>query len=160
MQQLGLEGISWDHLVWSHCSSRACWSRLPRTMFNWVLSTSTDGDFTMCLGNLFQCLATLIVKKCFPMFKWNFWGVSLSFWQWRPCCRAPPSQLLVRGVQEITVSLKRKVRRQLRKIPLHTYINLEKWQERDHLEKVGTNLNGEKMASSEKVWSTVSFQVS
>lgn len=29
------------------------------------------------LSNLFQCSATLSIKKCFPMFRWNFLYISL-----------------------------------------------------------------------------------
>ena len=33
---------------------------------------STEGDLAASLGNLLQCLITLIVKKCLLMFRWNF----------------------------------------------------------------------------------------
>lgn len=79
-EMLGLEEIYWDHLVWPKCTSRASWTRLPRTMSTWLLSISTDGDSTTCPSYLFQFLITLLVKKCIPMVRCNFWGFSWCFY--------------------------------------------------------------------------------
>lgn len=64
-EMLRLEQTSWDHVGQTPCSSRVSCRRLPRTMPSQVFNTPTDGDFTTSLGNLPQCLTTLIVKKCF-----------------------------------------------------------------------------------------------
>lgn len=47
------------------CSHRVSYSRLPRIVSSWVLSISQDGDSAISLGNLFQCLTMLTVKKMF-----------------------------------------------------------------------------------------------
>jgi len=41
------------------------------------LSISREGDSTTSLGSLFQCSATLQIKKFFLMFSWNFLCFSL-----------------------------------------------------------------------------------
>lgn len=57
----------------SLAQSRFTYSRLPEAMSNHVLSINKDGGSTTFLGNLFQCLNTITVKKAFfLMFKWNF----------------------------------------------------------------------------------------
>ena len=66
-QRLRLEGNSGGHPVQPHCSSRATYSQFPRTMTRQLLSISKDGDSTSSLGNLCQCLVTLIMKSCFLM---------------------------------------------------------------------------------------------
>lgn len=55
-------------LVFSSPASLPAWncfrsSCLLRTMSSEVLNISRDGDFTTSLGNLFQCLTTLTIKK-------------------------------------------------------------------------------------------------
>ena len=61
-------------IVLSHpvAQSRINQSRLLRTMSGWVLSIATEGDFTVSLGNLFQCSITFTVKELVCVFKWNF----------------------------------------------------------------------------------------
>lgn len=60
------------HLVQSLCSGRVSCARLYRTMSTQVLSTTIDGDSTTFLGNLLQCLTTLMEIKCFLVFRWSF----------------------------------------------------------------------------------------
>lgn len=47
-------------------------SRLLRTVSCWVLNVAKDGDSTTSPDNMFPCLTTLAVMKCFPSFKENF----------------------------------------------------------------------------------------
>lgn len=73
---LGLEWTSGDHLnpTIKAGSARTGWTGSnPRG----VLNISMEGDSTIYLGNLFQCLVTLKVKKFFPIFRWIFMGFSL-----------------------------------------------------------------------------------
>jgi len=67
-----LEGTSGDHLVQPRCQSKFTCSRLHRIASRQVLDISKEGDSTIPLGSLFQCSATLKVKKFFLMFRWNF----------------------------------------------------------------------------------------
>jgi len=39
---------------------------------NRVLNISTDGDYSISLCNLFLCLTTCRIKKCFLVFRLNF----------------------------------------------------------------------------------------
>lgn len=55
--------VQFNSKVWSE----GCSGQWP----NWVLNISNNSNSTTCLGNLFQCLTTLTVKK-FLMFKWIF----------------------------------------------------------------------------------------
>ena len=59
------------------CSSRATYSQLLGTMSRQLLSISKDGDYTPSPGNLCQSLVTLIVKKCFLMFRQSLLCFSL-----------------------------------------------------------------------------------
>lgn len=67
-----LSETSWNHLVQYLCSSRISWSRLPRAVFSWVLSVSTDEDYITSTSKLCQSLTTFTVKKkkkkCFLVF--------------------------------------------------------------------------------------------
>ena len=48
------------------------YSRSHRQASRWILNVFIEGDSTTSLGNLFQCSVTLMVKKFFHMFVWNF----------------------------------------------------------------------------------------
>lgn len=53
-------------------------------MSNWGLNISRDRDSTIPVGNLFQVVITVIVKKLFQMFTWNFpYMVSGTCSSWR-----------------------------------------------------------------------------
>lgn len=55
-----LQGISQEHIVQALCSSRVSYSRLPRTMSNWVSSISTDGELHNPSGqDLQKCILQL-----------------------------------------------------------------------------------------------------
>lgn len=66
-----VESTSGDCLFQPPAQSRGSKGRLPSTVSSWILNIWKDGDSTTSLGNLFQCLATLQVKKIYFMFKWN-----------------------------------------------------------------------------------------
>ena len=53
------------------CSNRATESSLPRTMTRRLLKISNSGQYTKCLGKLFQGSVTCTVKKAFLMFVEN-----------------------------------------------------------------------------------------
>lgn len=60
------EGNSGDHTAQPLAQSRVSYSKLLTIVSSWVLTSSTiDGDSTMCLGNLFQCLMTLHYNSFF-----------------------------------------------------------------------------------------------
>ena len=59
------------------CWSRVTQSRLHRTLFRRGLNISREGDSTTSLGCLGQGSVTLIVKKFFLLFSWNFLCFSL-----------------------------------------------------------------------------------
>jgi len=69
---LKLKGISGSNLVPPPRSSRVSQSRLPRAMSSLVLNISMNSYSTISLGNLFQCLSTLIAKRCLFVFRGNF----------------------------------------------------------------------------------------
>ena len=71
-----LEGTSGDHRVQS-LLKQSPYSRSRRQVSRQVLNISREGNFTTPLGSLFQCSATLTVKKFILMFKWNFLCSSL-----------------------------------------------------------------------------------
>lgn len=62
-EQLRLEGIFRGHLNLHCCSCMDTYSHLPWTVSWQLLSTSKHGDSTNSLGNLYQCLASLTVRK-------------------------------------------------------------------------------------------------
>lgn len=53
-------------------------SVLPRTLSKCLLNTDGPGALTTSLGKLFQCLSTLLVKKCFLMSTQNVQGHSFE----------------------------------------------------------------------------------
>lgn len=63
-----LEGTSGGHLTKSTSLSRLTSSHFVHTMSKQLLKMSKDKDSTTC-GNLHQRLVTLIVRKCFLMFR-------------------------------------------------------------------------------------------
>lgn len=68
-------GRAWRaHLesVRSKCCSGRGSCRLLRALSRQVLSISIDRDYTTSLGNLLKCLMTLITKRDFLVFRWNF----------------------------------------------------------------------------------------
>lgn len=64
-----LEGTPRGHPVPRHCTSRATSRQLLSTMSRWLLNISKVGKSTTSVGSLYLCLVTLIIKKCFLMFK-------------------------------------------------------------------------------------------
>lgn len=74
---LSLEGSSGGCLVQPPCLSMFSYNKLPRIISNCVLTVSKDEDPTTSLNNLCQCSSTLMVKKCFLIFKLNVLCFSL-----------------------------------------------------------------------------------
>lgn len=72
-----LKLTSGSHLVQCPCSSRAMYSRQPRTMSGWFLNISNKGYPTASQGNLYQCSVTFTEKKCFLIVRWNVLCFSL-----------------------------------------------------------------------------------
>ncbi|KAK4832342.1 hypothetical protein QYF61_021871 [Mycteria americana] len=68
---LRLERTSGGQLVQPPCSSRATYSKFPRTMSRQILNISKLGDSTTSTGSLCQCSVTFVVQKCFLMFRGN-----------------------------------------------------------------------------------------
>lgn len=67
---------SWSDLRRSSFLPSPAWIRsnyikLLRHLSSWVLNISEEGDPTTCLGNLLQCLTTIMVKRFFIP-NWNF----------------------------------------------------------------------------------------
>lgn len=82
----GLEGIPGGHLVESPAPRRII-TVLSKCLSNWLLKTSMDGDYTISLGNLFQCLTTLTVGKFFLISNLHFSCCKLKL---LTCCLWPP----------------------------------------------------------------------
>lgn len=70
-EELRLKEDSKGRLIYPPCSSRFTHSQLPRTLSSQLKNISKDGDSTTSLHNLYQCLVTLLVKKCFLMLRRN-----------------------------------------------------------------------------------------
>jgi len=84
---------SGDCLAQPPCSKQANCSRLLRALSRQVLSISKDGDCTMSLHNLLQCMIALTVKYIFLMFQWKF-----PVFHFVPTVSCPFTVLLVRRV--------------------------------------------------------------
>ena len=69
--------VFWDCLAQLPCSGRVNYGRLLRVVWSQVLNISKDGDSTNSLGHLFKCWVTLMVKKCFLIFRRSFRCISL-----------------------------------------------------------------------------------
>lgn len=67
---LKLKGTSGDHMVHAHAQSGSPTGCCP-VACRWFWSISKAGDSTVYLGNFCQCSVTLIVNKCFLIFRGN-----------------------------------------------------------------------------------------
>ncbi|KAK4812466.1 LOW QUALITY PROTEIN: hypothetical protein QYF61_026459 [Mycteria americana] len=80
IERFGLEGTFTGHLVQAPCKSRDSFNqiRLLRARSNLTLNVARDGASTASLGNLGQCLTTLIVKNFFLKSSLNLPSLSLK----------------------------------------------------------------------------------
>ena len=55
----------WEWFRPTPCSEQSPWEQVAQTCVQLALNISKDGDCTRSLGDLFQCLTTLTVKRTF-----------------------------------------------------------------------------------------------